>query len=346
MEEEIKPVEISMPSEVPVQSAKKSNLPKIVILLIVILLIVAGAVYAGVQIGKKQVAGGILQKITLTSVPQPTEVSAPDEMQNWKAYRDLTNKISFKYPSDWVIDTDPQRQSSYIIPLNNPKGFKFGLREEPQDYGIPCVEEISKKQTLVDDVSAVETVSRNSSLGGCPKIVSEQEHITVKFSKNQKNFLVEYSYDVNKIDDERNLFDQILSTFKFLDLACEDEGGMGIKVYALPNGWKCKYNKWEDGSGAGTLSLTSGKFSIDIGAMDIGICEGGGCEYSTFYSNQYFNLKLAKGQGFKYIYELLNDKIRNGTAIFVKYTDMNSRDLTPEEKNELIKVIDLIKIEK
>lgn len=105
--------------EKPVQSEevfgtppKKSNL-RIVLLVVLGLVVVAGAVYAGVKIGKKQIQPNVVAEPTIvpTTIPQETEVSpAPDETASWKTYESI-NYYSIKYPSrlksdgeDWVYE--------------------------------------------------------------------------------------------------------------------------------------------------------------------------------------------------------------------------------------------------
>jgi len=80
-----KPIQPEVVSEIPVKMPKKNNVPKIILFVILGLIIVAGAIYAGMQIGKKQTP------IVLPTAPpqniRPTDVfptSTPDETGSWK----------------------------------------------------------------------------------------------------------------------------------------------------------------------------------------------------------------------------------------------------------------------
>lgn len=109
--------------QVPVEPKKKSNLLKIVILLIVILLVGAGYIYGKKYLNKPKACtsealvcpdGSSVGRTGLNCefapCPTKTETQAVDEKANWKTYVNNSNMFTFRYPNyleetkgDWNI---------------------------------------------------------------------------------------------------------------------------------------------------------------------------------------------------------------------------------------------------
>ena len=106
MEEEIikTPVQPLSKEVIPV-TPKKSPLP-VILLVILGLLTVAGAVYAGITIGKKQTQPNVIAEPTV--IPPPAEITpTPDATANWKTYRNNKFKYEFKFPPLWEYNRGP-----------------------------------------------------------------------------------------------------------------------------------------------------------------------------------------------------------------------------------------------
>lgn len=207
------------PQAPPVVKKKKSNLPTIVIpacrqagWLIAILLIGAGGVCAGVQIGKRQMAGGSLKRPVPTPILQPTEIPVTlDETANWKTYRDEELGFEIKYPAEYEID----------------KGSKDGIVYlcKPLEYEGTCVRVLKERLNINDFKKKLkegyhtDVAERTMIIGGQEAFVflpvnalgmgnSDVDHIYV-IQPNRGinlNLVLDYS-------DPTHL--KILSTFKF-----------------------------------------------------------------------------------------------------------------------------------
>ena len=135
---------------VPAQLPKKNNLLTIVIpacrqagCLIAILLVGIGGVYAGIQIGKKQVMikpspviptiipTQVLEPTTIpTQVPETTNIPTLDETANWKTYTNTRHGFEFKYPDTQFTKDHPVVESAMGCnngDCANPEGYRFDL---------------------------------------------------------------------------------------------------------------------------------------------------------------------------------------------------------------------------
>ena len=77
----------------------KASFAPILILVVVLMLGVIG--FAGYQYYKMYTGGPIAKIPSELFYPSPT----PDQIANWKTYRNEEHGFEFRYPDDWVIET-------------------------------------------------------------------------------------------------------------------------------------------------------------------------------------------------------------------------------------------------
>lgn len=228
MEEKITLPEVSSTPEVSVQPPKKNNLPKVILSVILGLVVVAGAVYAGVKIGKKQIQPNVVAEPTIvpTTIPQETEVSpAPGETINWKTYR--SENVTFKYPLTWVEDAKLIRGSGFSQVFRGPEGKLFLTFSSNGNYNQLTGEPYATIDEFVGMPYQVKPVIVDGQEGRqpLPRAGSENINRVVFFSKDPK-FIYELELQAGntaldtseaEVLEGQKIFDQILSTFKFTE---------------------------------------------------------------------------------------------------------------------------------
>lgn len=178
---------------------------------------------------------------TNTSQPSPTDTSTPIEnfAANWKTYTSSDYGISFKYPTDAVVDTKTlysmlSKSSNgleiappYQEPYSKWYTFDLVVQDNPQNLDA---------KTIID--SYAEDIKKNCSPPACstPKMITdtlkpykngeingyifhigaETDSATVVHVKSNKTYIFRMSGDQGNVTDYGlNIFDQILSTLKF-----------------------------------------------------------------------------------------------------------------------------------
>lgn len=211
----------------PVLPKEKPNLKIIVILLVAILLIAIGT-GLGMQIGKKQITTNEIisnKKTPTITVSEPTAIPVVDEIANWKTYTD--KDVRFSYPSTFTAEPIMPQGSGFTQEFKDSSGkytFSFVVRG---NYN----QETGKPFTLIDDFIGMPyqvkilTVGGQSARQPLPRAGSEHENSVSFFSQDKQNI---YTFDLQTGDNPmtispsdiavgQQLFDQILSTFKFVD---------------------------------------------------------------------------------------------------------------------------------
>ncbi len=183
----------------------------------------------------------------------PTSSSAPtiDETANWKTYRN--DFITFKYPPNLKEETDTTKEGSYMSTLS----FKsedgiyrlilfFGLNmdSKPEEL-MEFIDRFSSNggdKIKVDGqpaaVSQINTPDYPATITSYILSRDNRSHISVT--------LAVYSEDDRILINAKSTFDQILSTFKFLDSEKNAEGkfcggiAANLPENQCPEGYKCK----------------------------------------------------------------------------------------------------------
>jgi len=210
---------------VPAQLPKKNNLLTIVIpacrqagCLIVILLVGIGGVYAGIQIGKKQVMmkpspviptiipTQVLEPTTIpTQVPETTNIPTPDDTTNWKTY--TNSDLTFRYPSTW--------DASKTLPS----------RIEGSNLSV-TIDVVDKNSTLMNECMQITSTNTNNGV-----VVKKFSRVTtgemcstndgtpreIWIVPRQDAYTPGISFRYSSVDEANatKIFGQILSTFKF-----------------------------------------------------------------------------------------------------------------------------------
>lgn len=242
MEEEINKTLVSSLQPEIVPEIPKKNSFKTVLLVILGLLIIAGAVYVGFAIGKKRILSNVVAEPTV--VPQTTEVSpTPDETANWKTYTNITYGLSFKYPPDYKVE---ERIAGFIVisaPTDNAP--QSGISIDARQLGP--YQSFTKAQA---NINTTFIISKSSELNGWmtfDTIGKEGMLKDIKF----KLAIAPYktgAIEMETIDNEphANIFDQILSTFKFTNENDTVEGrfcggiAANLPQNQCPEGYTCK----------------------------------------------------------------------------------------------------------
>lgn len=197
--------------EIPVTTKKKLLLP--VVLLLALLLIIAGAVFAGIQIGKKQTPKTPSEIL----FNQPTIQATPttDQTEGWRTYSNTTYGFEFKHPSNYVISSESQPEThSYEILLKNDNTEKaLEIYVNTKNISNTPLSPLSKPQPFAPKI--INGISWNVTFGsawGGADPESQPDMVVLEASKNNIAFMITF-YGIKEIGDLQN---QILSTFKFL----------------------------------------------------------------------------------------------------------------------------------
>lgn len=203
----------------------------------VVLLLAVGA--GGLLLGKS--LNNSQPSVRPTATPLPTQIPTPDETANWKTYTNNKLNYSIKIPRDWLIDDKenvfirtsgeaiflPQSEKDKgvfstkiaITKLTNEK-IRYSLNTETQFNEwllMPAatdVRRLAKVENLkIDNLDAVKFISTTLPGDATEPFFS----IVTWFRKNGSNYYIEFGGDEKIVNGNVNIYNQILSTFKFLD---------------------------------------------------------------------------------------------------------------------------------
>jgi hypothetical protein len=145
----------------------------LVILIIVLVALIAGG---GVWwwMSKKSTATTTTSTTAITA--KTTTTTSTAETAGWKTYTSSQYKLSFKYPSDWIVDeqTEEQIPSSFFVNLSSPatKAENDKLKETE---GLPPEFEVMYYASIADDT---ENTSNNLGATTIPELIDKSENIS------------------------------------------------------------------------------------------------------------------------------------------------------------------------
>lgn len=177
--------------------------------------------------------------------PQCEFASCPspkDETANWKTYTSNKYSFSLKYPPTWQLEEhDEESIGTPAITIGNSCNFESGETcanlfidfsndgkkefEQLKVLRLSDPAHVNPRQTIIDGVDAFTTDYTNKKSDGSYLGINAN----FLFVKNNTFLLIDYgesNRNYNKTNPEwkyKNTFDQILSTFKFLDQESEEK---------------------------------------------------------------------------------------------------------------------------
>jgi hypothetical protein len=218
--------QVSEPIHTPVQvPQQKPKFPVMYLVLSVfILLFLASTAFLYYQ--NMQLKNMLASYQTPAASPSPS--TTPDPPADWKVYTNSIQKISFKYPSTWTLDSDgDQEQLNAQLSLTKDQAkikmyFSMdGIGGQGQTYeGQPFV---------LDENSLYRFVKTNSydntQMVGISTTLTNTLGV---FEINGKTYSITLAYPVAEVQKPTGImfekeFDQILSTFKFTNALTTNE---------------------------------------------------------------------------------------------------------------------------
>jgi len=217
-----KPIEDSIEKFALLKKAKKYWL-KILFFSVLVLIVAWCLVFAGYQLGRKQVPPGISEKPTPALTPEPTS--------NWKVFRDGKYGLEIKYPPelkrlelpdttitlvtfDYELELRPGPTTGTTL-----KGAKFELKVFPlpeEDFVTRRCEYLKTdplnpecKQTTFFNLPAREIIYKE-------KGEIRQKIIIVEREGNVYRFSADISYPLSEHQNFFDIFDQMIFTFRFI----------------------------------------------------------------------------------------------------------------------------------
>ncbi|OGY18962.1 MAG: hypothetical protein A2784_02420 [Candidatus Chisholmbacteria bacterium RIFCSPHIGHO2_01_FULL_48_12] len=173
--------------------------PKSLLILIGLVFLIILSVTGGFLLGKQLYSPA--SRSTLTSIAEPT--STPDPTANWKTYTNNQYKFVFKHPNDWrVISLEEESKPQEIVVTYNPDTKDAYLERNPDAY-----DQSQKSDAVINGVQ-ITRIKNN-------KDVYRREYAIIPLTSG--TLIITGTLDVAVNQKQTSSFNQILSTFKFLD---------------------------------------------------------------------------------------------------------------------------------
>ena len=166
-----------------------------------------------------------------TPTPTPTQFANPTA--NWKTYTDNGYFYQIQYPKDWKINKGGESKDPNLLHYVLLTGM--GLSENKNNYitvdiliriqkkvndcyetSIKCYLPSEMKKVQVEGLNGLRVESYLPAEGGFD---TSQKLVIVIFEKNELTYNISMQYMVNQTKAFLEIFDQILSTFKFVEQA-------------------------------------------------------------------------------------------------------------------------------
>lgn len=145
----------------------------------------------------------------------PTPTSTPDLTTDWQTYEDKEYGFSFSYPSEWslngwIVTAPGQKQLN-----REDKDGEFSVCIGSCDHGLEGWMELGKAgDTTLSSLKVKKQVYQGDKSFD-PSITGNERLIIISGRREGDSFLIEYVYQDRLGETLINIFNQILSTFKF-----------------------------------------------------------------------------------------------------------------------------------
>ncbi len=223
------------PTPIPPKPPISLNLAFLIITLVSLLLSIF-FIYQNWRLNQKLEALIRSQPTPTPSVANPplTETPPIDPTANWKTYRNETAGYSLKYPADMLVFCNYPNTKGLRLwqaPFDCPNGHDIfyeiavieNLPGEYKEYKKPS----SARQINIDGIKATEKTYVYENTDGPLQSLGQSTEILI----DNNGYTIQIQLLGNSLD-KKNLFDQILSTFKFLDNT--NEGTLKATVMRSP----------------------------------------------------------------------------------------------------------------
>lgn len=227
-----------IPQTPPIYDQPPSNGKKpllIIGLILLLLIVITGAIYAGIKIGEKKTQN----LISPTKIQgNPTIVPTADQTANWRTYINAKSGFFIKYPPDAIsrdtFDPRDNKPTSYIV------DFLLPRKTEKDEIKMLSIEILENPQLL--NAKDYFTKDHQTSVAPPPSVVKEEQvkiagvdsYVVTLNSPNGPPAIVTYIPKANKMfkiyffedkgndslfEEHTRVFNQMISTFKFLSPA-------------------------------------------------------------------------------------------------------------------------------
>lgn len=142
---------------------------------------------------------------------QSSEQIAEDETSGWKTYRSEYYGFEIKYPEDWSV-IESEVYNNYIVLINNNDSLQqieilksSGPPPETMDMQI-----IESKTVIVDNITTTRELMQGRS-------EDNKGNYYLRVFIPVKSIFYHADFNKDNFEEFSQIFDQILSTFKFID---------------------------------------------------------------------------------------------------------------------------------
>lgn len=208
--------------------ASKSKSNFLLLLSAVTLIIIIGGLFFGKYLSGSKTSGTV--QPVISSIPTLT----PSQTANWKTYKSKDFKFSFEYPSNWEIRERGYDDNGSMMIFIDPNKIVFSTANYHGRYGLINVQihRHPKSNTYMEDHGYNRGLEEVIGTDSIPAILAEEVtlpsdtrtgmqnvHYQGYTFDRQEEWLYTLSVQSNNSSYQTNktIFDQILSTFKFLD---------------------------------------------------------------------------------------------------------------------------------